>query len=196
MGLLSAARKRTVGSFVLAAGAVLLALASIASAAPTRVAQATTVPEYELKAVFLFNFAQFVDWPPTVFPDASAPIVIGILGADPFGPYLDEVVQGEQVKGRPIIVKRFHTVEDIDGCQILFVNLDKPLSARSEASLAGRGVLTVSDAGVASPTTMIQFVSVRNRLRLRIDAESAGAAGLTISSKLLRAAEIVRKREG
>lgn len=48
-------------------------------------AQATTPQEYQIKAVFLFNFTQFVDWPPTAFVDPRTPLVIGVLGEDPFG---------------------------------------------------------------------------------------------------------------
>jgi hypothetical protein len=42
---------------------------------------------------------------------------------------------------------------------------------------------------------MIRFITERNRIRLRINLEAARAAGLTLSSKLLRAAEIVRTGE-
>ena len=65
-------------------------------------AQTPRASEYQIKAVFLFNFAQFVDWPPGAFPDSTAPLVIGVLGDDPFGPYLDETVRGETVRGRPL----------------------------------------------------------------------------------------------
>ena len=64
--------------------------------------EAARASEYQVKAVFLFNFAQFVDWPASAFPDATAPLVIGVLGDDPFGPYLDETVRGETVRGRPL----------------------------------------------------------------------------------------------
>jgi hypothetical protein len=48
-------------------------------------AQTAAAPEYQVKAVFLFNFAQFVHWPPQAFPDAQAPLVIGVVGESPFG---------------------------------------------------------------------------------------------------------------
>ena len=59
-------------------------------------AQTTPSPEYQVKAVFLFNFAQFVDWPSKAFPEPQTPLVIGVVGEDPFGPYLDETVRGEK----------------------------------------------------------------------------------------------------
>ena len=83
--------------------------------------QPVGVKEPELKAVFLFNFAQFVEWPVGAFADARSAIVIGILGDDPFGRVLDDVVRGEVVGGRALVVERFGRVEDIRACHILFV---------------------------------------------------------------------------
>src|SRR2546423_1625449 len=71
---------------------------------------AAPVSEYQLKAVFLFNFAQFVEWPPAALPRENAPFVIGVLGKDPFGAELDEVVRGETVNRHPLAVVRYHTV--------------------------------------------------------------------------------------
>ena len=156
-------------------------------------AQAAPTPEYRLKAVFLFNFAQFVEWPASAFPAPGSPLVIGILGDDPFGTYLDETVRGETVNDRPLTVQRYHRVEEIGACHILFVSrpeqkhLDRILD-----SLKNRSVLTVSDAeGFASHGGMIGFVTEENRIRLLVNLAAARAANLTISSKLLRPARIV-----
>lgn len=156
-------------------------------------AQAPPTPEYQLKAVFLYNFAQFVEWPSTAFVDAASPLVIGILGDDPFGAYLDGTVRGEQVNGHPLAVRRFQRVEDIRDCHILFVGEKngKHLEAILD-SLKGRSVLTVSDGErFASHGGMIGFVNDQRRIRLRINLAAARAADLTISSKLLRPAQIV-----
>ena len=85
-------------------------------------AQAAKASEAQVKAVFLFNFAQFVDWPPEAVPDSQAPLVIGILGADPFGDFLDATVRGERRGARPFAVQRYQRVEDITRCDILFIN--------------------------------------------------------------------------
>lgn len=149
--------------------------------------------EYQIKAVFLFNFAQFVEWPPQAFPDAQTPLVIGVLGRDPFGAYLDETVRGETVNNRSLVVQRYGRVEDINTCHILFISRSE--GDRLEqilARLRGRSILTVADAeGVAVPGVMIRLVTVENKIRLRINLEVAQAADLRISSKLLRPAEIV-----
>jgi uncharacterized protein DUF4154 len=156
-------------------------------------AQAVAPAEYQLKAVFLFNFAQFVEWPTEAFPEARTPLIIGVLGQDPFGAYLDETVRGETVNGRPLAVQRYLRVDEVKTCHILFVS-------RSEVNrlepilthLKGRNILTVSDAvGFAELGGIIRFVTERNKIRLRINLEAAKGANLTISSKLLRPAEIV-----
>lgn len=154
-------------------------------------APATAAPEYQLKAVFLFNFAHFVEWPaPTV---ANAPFVVGVLGEDPFHEALDQTVRGETVNGRPLLIKRYASLADLDDCQILFVSqsqagqLDAVLSR-----LRDRPTLTVSDLGdFAGHGGAIEFVTVNNRVRLRINAQSATLARLTISSKLLQLADLV-----
>ena len=156
-------------------------------------AQTEAPREYQLKAVFLFNFAQFVEWPPQAFPDAQTPLVIGVLGRDPFGAYLDETVRGERVNNRSLVVQRYGRVEDINTCHILFISRSE--GDRLEqilARLRGRSILTVADAeGFALPGVMIRLVTVENKIRLRINLEVAQAANLRISSKLLRTAEIV-----
>lgn len=184
MGVVSAGVRR----LRVAAAAWLLACGVCASgvvcAAPTPA---------EVEAVFLFNFTQFVDWPPQAFPEPSSPIVIGVLGSDPFGAALDEVVRGEMVKGHPLAVHRSQHIEELADCQILFIS-------RSErahlvpilATLKGRSTLTVSDLEqFASAGGMICFMLMDGKVRLQVNLEAAKAAGLTLSSKLLRFAQIV-----
>ena len=77
--------------------------------------------EYEVKAAFLFNFTQFVDWPATAFPAAASPIRIGVLGDDPFGEILEQTVRDETVKSRKIVIVRSRRVEDLTNCHVLFI---------------------------------------------------------------------------
>ena len=159
-------------------------------------AQTEHASEYRVKAVFLFNFAQFVDWPADAFPDSTAPFVIGVLGSDPFGELLDETVRGEQLRGRPFQVRRYQTVDEIKACHILFIH--QPAGDRVGeilSRLRDRPILTVSDdADFADQGGMVRFVNDRNRIRLEINPGAAQAANLTISSKLLRVAEIATPR--
>jgi hypothetical protein len=143
--------------------------------------------------VFLFNFAQFVEWPTNAFPEAQGPLVIGVLGDNPFGTYLDETIRGEEVNKHPLAVQHYRQADEIKKCHILFISqsemgrLDQILP-----SLKGRNILTVGDAeSFVRQGGMIRFVTEKNKIRLRINLEAAKAANLTISSKVLRAAEIV-----
>jgi len=156
-----------------------------------RAADAPT--ENQVQAVFLYNFSRFVEWPAQAFAQPDDPFVIGILGSDPFGARLDEAVRNEQINGHPLKVRRFRSFAEIENCQILFVDRSE-IARRGQilAALDHRSTLTVSQAdGAAQRGVMIQFATENNRIRLRINVESARASGLTISSKLLRPAEIV-----
>jgi hypothetical protein len=158
---------------------------------------AAASPEYQVKAVFLFNFAQFVEWPPQSFEDAAAPFVIGVLGTDPFGAALEGAVRGETLNGRSFVIERYRSVTEIRRCQILFISRSEAAHiVEISASLAGHGILTVSDTeDSAQRGVMIRFVAESNRIRLRINVEAAKAAGLSISSKLLRPAELVTSKD-
>lgn len=194
MALLSSSSRRTVrGGSPRFGRWWRIALAFRLFAIPALSAEPAAFPEYEVKAVFLFNFAQFVDWPLATFPDAQSPIVIGVLGRDPFAGALDEAVKGEKVNGRPFVIQHYSRLDEIKNCQILFV-------CRSEtgrlptilAALKGRSILTVSDAdNFTEQGGMIRFVTEQNKVRFRINLEPAKAANLTLSSKLLRPASIV-----
>src|SRR4051812_24348582 len=84
-------------------------------------AQVSASSEYQLKAVFLFNFTQFVEWPAATFPAADTPFIIGILGKDPFGNYLNETINGEKVNGHALVVEHYNTIEELKICHILFI---------------------------------------------------------------------------
>jgi len=150
--------------------------------------------EYRLKAGFLFNFVQFVDWPPSATQDSQPSLLIGILGDDPFGTFLDEIVRGERLGARSIQVRRYRRIADIEECNILFISRsENERVAEILSAVKNRPVLTVSDGdGFASQGGIIQFFTDKNRIRIRINLDAAEAANLTISSKLLRVAEVVR----
>lgn len=170
---------------------VLLAAAGAFAGVPA--GAAAPVSEYQLKAVFLFNFAHFVEWPPSAAPGDAHPFVIGVVGKDPFGRALDDVVRGESVNNHPLAIERYATAAQIGDCQILFIPASE-LGHLPEvlAAIRGRSVLTVTDAeGPAPRGVIVGLVRRDNRIRLRIDLEAAKAGNLTISSKLLRPAEIV-----
>ena len=146
------------------------------------------VPEYQIKAGFLLNIAQFVTWPPQ---SADAPFVIGILGDDPFGSYLDETVRGQKVNDRALTVQRFRRRPDRT-CNILFISQsERNRIDQILANFKGRPVLTVSDIDAfADFGGMIQFFTENNNIRMRINLDAVKASNLKVSSKLLRVAEV------
>lgn len=155
-------------------------------------AQTPASREYQIKAVFLFNFTQFIEWPASSFTNAEAPFVIGILGDNPFGPYLHEVVAGEKANGRPIVIQRYSSVTQIQSCHILFINqAEIGKLAQAKTILKDQSVLIVSDAPDFLKTGgIIRIYTRNNKTQLQINLVSAKAANLVISSKLLRIAEI------
>jgi hypothetical protein len=170
------------------AGLALVLGASLFSSELILPVQSAPAAEYQVKAVFLFNFAQFVEWPASAFPQGQTSLVIGVLGQDPFGSYLDDTVRGERVNNRPLTVRRYRRLEEIQTCHVLFISRSE--AERMDqilASLKYRKILTVADVeGPAGVRVMIRFVTQQNKIRLRINPEAARAANLTISSKLLR----------
>ncbi|ELR71124.1 putative transmembrane protein [Fulvivirga imtechensis AK7] len=156
------------------------------------VPQSTEVPEYRVKAVFLYNFTQFVKWPQQVFRNENTAFRIGVLGHDPFGDILDEVVKGEVIHGHPLEVVRYSRLEEVD-CHILYIsenNRDRLKHILSK--LKDKNVLTVSDiGGFAKAGGMIEFVERDKKIQLRINQVPFKNAQLEISAKLLRLAEVV-----
>ena len=172
--------------------AVLRTLALLAILVCLAAAKDAPDREHRVKAVFLFNFAQFVVWPDSAFTGPNDPLVVGILGDDPFDTYLDDVVRGEKVNNRPIEVKRYRKVEEAKGCHVLFVSPSE--SARMDeilAALKPTKVLTVGESdGFFRNGGMVNFATESGRIRLKINLEEVQDAGLSVSSKLLRLADV------
>jgi hypothetical protein len=168
-------------------------LAFLLAAVPGLLAQSVAPKEYQVKAAFLFNFAQFVEWPTNAFPTPQTSLVIGLLGDDPFGAVLDEMVRGEIVNGHPLVVQRYRRLEEISTCHILFVSSsERRQMGQILAKVKDRSLLTVGEwDGFAQQGGMIRFVTEKNKIRFRVNLDATRNANLTISSKLLKAAEIV-----
>lgn len=156
-------------------------------------AQTTPSREYQIKAVFLFNFIQFVEWPATAFPDTAAPLRIGVLGDDPFGQALESAVQGETIRNRRVIIERSHRIEDLQDCHLLFLCKSETRRLREILGrLEGRPVLTVSESeGFARRGGVIAFYPDGKKVRFEINSEAAQQAGLKMSSQLLELGKIV-----
>jgi hypothetical protein len=147
--------------------------------------------EYQIKAVFLYNFAQFTEWPANAFANTNSPIVFGTLGDDPFGGFLEETVKGETVDGRPLVIRHFQRADEAKSCHILFISRSETRHMEAiVSSLKGMPILTVADAeGPSSAAAIIRFTVKNNKVHFRVNQQAAAAADLVLSSKLLRVAD-------
>jgi len=164
-----------------------------AAVQPAR-AQGAEPLEYAVKAAYLSKFGFYVEWPAGAFGAATGPFTVCVVGEDPFGATLDETAVGQQVGGRPLVVKRLKTVSRESGCHIAYVGSEARPGAVAE-SLRGSPTLVVTDA--RNPTASggaIQFVLKDNRVRFTVDDEAAAQSGLNLSSKLLSLALAVKPR--
>lgn len=173
---------------LLACGAALLGPAGAGAQSPKEL-------EYEVKAAFLYNFTKFVEWPPEAFPNDRSPIVLCVVGDDPFGRSLEALVRGETVGGRSLAIDR-RAAGDLRPCHLMFVGESE--RGRYSQVLAGsedRDVLTVGDApGFLEAGGLINFTVEGGKVRFAINQAAAERSRLKISSKLMRLA--VNAREG
>jgi hypothetical protein len=170
-----------------------LLLALLASV-PLQLAQPqlATRQEYALKAVFLYNFCRFIEWPDQAFATPDAPIVIGVIGQDPFGLLLEETVRGERLRGRTIVIERYRRAADARDAHLLFVSgSESGRTGEILAAVAGRSIVTVGETEeFLDRGGMIALTAAQDRVRLRINPNRLRAESLVASSKLLRVAEI------
>jgi hypothetical protein len=191
---------------------VLALVLSVTVFAPRGQAETTTSREYQVKAAFLYNFTMFTDWPKEKIADGNDPIVIGIIGDDPFDDAF-EPVKNKKVKGKDVVIKRFKGFEELkksgekDGsqpqpqiktlkkCHVLFIcSSEKKRLGEIIDLVQDNNVLTVSDIeGFLEAGGIISFVMEEKKVNFEINNISAEKAGLKISSKLLRLAKRVIK---
>jgi hypothetical protein len=192
--------QRTVNLMLRRLGILIVALSVSLSWAPGALAQdrdSSNSSEYLIKAGFIFNFAKFVEWPPTTFAQADSPIVIGILGTDPFGAIIDQIVQDKKIGARGFVVKRLKwgaDPKDLRECKILFVSASERAHIDELVQIVrGLPILTVGETpGFAERGGVIRLVLEDNKVRFEVNVEAARQAGLTISSRLLTLARIIQ----
>jgi hypothetical protein len=175
---------------LLRASGLLLAMAGVAPLAGPARAEAPSAPEYQLKAVFIYNFDQFIDWPEGAFAKSDSPLVITVLGDNPFGTVLEQVTRGKQIRGHEIVVRYAQDVAGIGQTHVLFVGA--PFN-QNPAELVQKmtGVLTIGDTdNFTAAGGMIRFYSERSKLRFEINTRAAEKAGIKVSAKLLHLAKM------
>lgn len=150
--------------------------------------------EYRVKAAFLYNFAKFVEWPAEEFKTPKDPIQVCVLGHNPFGTGLQDLIRGKTIEGRGFAFRQVVNAEQAGACQILFVSSEDGKRFHSLArSLKPAGILTVGEMqGFAADGGIINFKLDGDRVRFEINVDAAEHAQLHISSKLLGLAQIVK----
>lgn len=171
---------------------VLAFFAALAAPAGLR-AESPMQREYEIKAAYIYNFINYIEWPENAFPAPGGTITIGVIGQNPFGAALD-VLNGKQVKGRTVALKQITDAKDLDQCQIVFINSsEKARLPELLGKLKDSRVLTVSEIdGFAEQGGIINFISEHNKVRFEINPDAARRLGLNISSELLKLAKVVK----
>jgi hypothetical protein len=171
------------------ARAVLLCLMSVCADS----AQTNPSSEYEVKAAFLFHFAQFVEWPEETFKDASSPLTYCTIGADPFHGSLDAALSGKTVGARSLRVMHYRQLQDMRGCQVLFIGEgEHKLVPPLLTSLKGIPALTVGESqDFVQDGGMIGFLLEEDKIRFEINLDAAEHARLKVSSRLLALAKRV-----
>ena len=149
--------------------------------------------EYPVKAACLYWFANYVAWPKEAFAETSAPLVIAVLGKDPFGTVLESNLQGKTVQNRPIQLKRVERVADLNACHILFISAsEKNTMPEILTALKGRGILTVSEVpGFLEQGGMINFVRDSSNVRFEVNLMASKPERLEVDARLLREARLV-----
>jgi hypothetical protein len=156
---------------------------------------ARAAAEYELKAAFLLNFAQFVQWPAESPASKSGPVILGVLGKDPFGPEIARALGDRTINGRHVIMRHFASLPEARNCHVLFISSSEEAQLdQILRSLVNSSVLTVSDiARFADSGGAIGLFQDGTRVSFEVNLEAANAAGLKINSDLLALAKAVRK---
>jgi len=181
-------RLRRISVFFLIACSVLLNACSIT------LAQNEENAEYPIKLAFLYNFTKFVEWPLGSYREANAPLVICIVGHDPFSPDLEADLRTRKVGDHPVDVRPLRATDRVNACHVVFVPVtEKDHADKIMKGLQGSNTLTVGESeGFAAMGGIINLVVEGNKLHFEVNPLAADRAGLKISAKLLTMAKIVK----
>jgi hypothetical protein len=170
----------------------LFALALLGSPAEGRAATGDGSLEYVVKAAYLYKFTPFVEWPPAAFANASSPFNICVMGADPLGSSLEQVLAGHQVGEHSVRVRRLQATDQPDDCQILYAAASRAQVAAALNKVKGAPVLTVTEQSLGVSGAMVQFYVKDGHVRFTLDPAAAQAHGMMISAKLLSLAAAIQ----
>jgi hypothetical protein len=152
--------------------------------------------EYPVKFAFLFNFAKFVEWPADSWNSPDAPLLICVVGHDPFSPDLEGELRTRKAWGHPVQVLKPTPAETLSACHMVFIPAtEKDQAGRIVRSLTGSSALTVGESdGFAAMGGVMNLTVEKSEVHFEVNRLAADRAHLKISSKLLSLARIVTER--
>ncbi len=171
-------------------------LGVLLQAGSVQAAETPALSEGQVKALFLFNFAKYVEWPAGVFSNSSAPIVIGVVGEDGFSDEFRRMTGDRTVNDRKVEIKQVQNTADLKDCQILFIrSSENGRLAEILEAVKNSAVLTVGETDrFLLQEGMINFTKKENKIHLEINLVPANRVNLKLSSKLLTVADVVQGR--
>jgi hypothetical protein len=167
---------------------LLIALPCLMRADLTGAQEGAPYSEQAIKAVFLYRFAEFVNWPTN--PNEGSEFTIGVLNADGIAGELESLLAHHHVKDRQASVRRLTRVQDIGDSMIVYVGVGSKQDLAGVLGQIGKQpVLLVTDSDRAlEHGSMINFRIVDRHVRFEVSVTAAERAGLSISSELLSVA--------
>jgi hypothetical protein len=156
---------------------------------------AQKLSERDVEAAYLYNFGKFVTWPPQVTNGASS-FDICILGRDPFGQTLNQLIENDRNSSRPIRRRLLARASDARGCAIVYISASEAANLSDILTrLDGKGDLLVSNLPhFVERGGAIQFVFAKKRVRFEVNLDAAEKNQLVFSSELLKVAARVKGR--
>jgi hypothetical protein len=154
--------------------------------------QETPAEEYRLKAAFVYRFPQFVEWPESAL-DGHENVTICVTRPNPFGALLHELIAGETLNGRQLVIRDIDRASTLNGCQVLFMPAGTAAVKDVLGSVGNRPILTIGESPrFLEQGGVINLEVVDRRVRFEVSPMAAERVGLKLSSQLLRLAVRVR----
>jgi hypothetical protein len=173
--------------------AMCILLTCLAILVPKSMDAQVAISANQLKAAYLLNFIKFVEFPQESMGNSMGPIVIGVVGEDPFEPYLQQAVAGKTLQGRNLVVRIYRSGDDLRAAQIIFISAsEKKRIPQILSGLQGSGSVTVADIdGFLEQGGMVRFLSEGGQARFAINLNATSRENIKISSKLKAVARLI-----
>jgi len=143
--------------------------------------------ESEVKAMFVYNFLKFVEWPPENALGARDPFVVVIIGEGPTADATEHFLESRAIGGRPLFVRRIKWDQSLAGARAAFVVESDAKKLRHVLdAAAAANVLTIGEGDAFATSGGVIGLLVEDRkVRFDVDTSAAQHAGLRVSSKIL-----------